>query len=250
MVNAKVVLNMAKTFAIVVLVTVFGLWLIKALNISYPVSLSLTNRSGEFSVTGEGKVDVIPDTAYVDVGFTVDRIESVDQVQKLIDTTSQKVTERLVKLGIAVDDIKTSAYSIYPAYDYTNGRNTPAGYSGNVSISVKCRDVSLLGKVIQEAASAGANRVDGARFAVDDPAKAREEARLKAIDNAREQAAKIAQSIGLTLGKVVNMTESTSGADMAVAFAQSLEGKGGDCAQLSPGSQTVTSVVTLYYEKL
>src|SRR3989344_4984068 len=43
------------------------LFLVNFFNISYPISVSSRTVSGELSVVGEGKVDVVPDTATIQV---------------------------------------------------------------------------------------------------------------------------------------------------------------------------------------
>ena len=88
---------------------------------------------------------------------------------------------------------------------------------------------------------------------VDDPAKYRAEARKKAIDNAKEQANKIASDLGIKLGKIVNISESSPDSAVPVYAlkdaAMSRGAGGGGNAAIEPGSQTITSVVTLYFEK-
>lgn len=108
---------------------------------------------------------------------------------------------------------------------------------------------------MSEGTANGANQVQGTRFVVDEPNKYRAEAREKAIKNAKEQAAKIAQDLGIRLGKVVNLIETTPGTYDGQLEAKMLTSSGGVGAggqydtDFQQGSQTVTSVVTLFFEK-
>lgn len=241
-----------RTVVTVAAIIIVSLLLIKLLNISYPVSITSTSRSSELAVVGEGKVDVIPDRAYVDVGITVDNATSVSAAQKSINTINNEIVKQLKTIGIQKGDIKTSNYSIYPNYIYEGSQNVLDGYNGNVTISVTVKDTNNVGKVIEQATAAGANQVQNTRFVVNDPAKYREEARAKAIQNAKEQAQKLASSLGITLGKVVNIVESSPGGGVIPMM---FEGKamngggGGGAPDMQAGSETITSVVTLYFEK-
>ena len=225
-----------------------SLWLIKFFDISYPISLTTRTVSGELAVVGEGKVDVVPDTASVQAGITAEG-KTVQEVEGKINEINNKIVSALERLGIDKKDIKTSNYSINPSYDFTpNGRNNISGYTGNASLVITVRKQELVSQVITAATEAGANQVYNSGFTVDDPSKYREEARNKAIQNAKEQAQKLSKELGIKLGRVVNIVESTPGPDRIVPFLRSEAGLGG-APDLQPGSQTITSVVTLYFEK-
>lgn len=236
--------------AFLVLIT---LALIRILDLSYPISVVNTNRSAELSVVGEGKVDVVPDTAYVEVGVTVNNTQTVDQAQNEIDGTNKKIIDSMQKLQIPKQDIKTSNYSIYPNYSYEGNQNKITGYNGNVTITIKVKDTNTVQRVIEEASKAGANQIQGARFSVENPDKYREEARNKAIDNAKSQAEKLSKNLGIKLGRVVNIIENSSNGgpmpyyDKAMAIPEA-NGRGGGPV-IEAGTQTVSSVVTLYFEK-
>lgn len=243
--------NFPGNFLAAVMLTILGLLTIKIFNISYPMTIVSTTRSSELAVVGEGKVEVTPDTAYVDAGITVDKMPSVAEAQKKIDETNNKIINALREIGIERADIKTSNYSINPNYTYVNNENKLDGYNGNATITIKSRNPQMASKVIEAATGAGANQIQGSRFVVDKPEIYREEARNAAIKNAKDQAEKIAKNLGVKLGKVTNIVESSSN-DLAYSKALPLSGGGmggGGGVNIEPGSQTVTSVVTLYFEK-
>lgn len=240
------------TLFMVMIFAFFLLVLIKLFNVSYPVQVTNTNKSSEFSITGEGKVEVVPDTAYVDLGITVTNAASVEQAQKTIDQTNNQIIAAMQKLNIPKTNIKTSNYSIYPNTLYDGSENPRiAGYNGNVTITIKIKGTELTSQVIQEATKAGANQVQGTRFEVANPSAYREKARAEAIANAKEQAQKLAKELGIPLGKIVNIVEYSPSNTIPPMYdmkaANSLGGGGGP--MIEAGSQTITSVVTLYFEK-
>lgn len=245
--------------------TVFGIFavalvfliVVKGLNVSYPLAVQVSTVSGELAVVGEGKVDVVPDTALADVGITVANEPTVEAVQQQINTTNNAIIEALGKLNVPKKNITTSNYSVYPNYTYDNsgGPGTITGYAGNVTISIKLNDTNKLSEVIEAATNAGANQIYSTQFIVENPETYREQARNKAIQNAKEQAAQLAKSLGIRLGKVVNVVESNSSTPGVLAAEQAYRGGGlgGGAGVPQPdfqtGTQTVTSTVTLYFQK-
>lgn len=224
------------------------LFLIKFFDLSYPLAITTTTRSTELAVVGEGKVEVVPDTVYVDAGITVDNVASVEEAQKTIDEVNNKLISAMKDLGIKKEDIKTSNYSLYPSYTYKDDTRGITGYSGNATVTIKVGDAKLASQVMTKATEAGANQIHGTRFVVDKPEKYREEARLVAIENAKSQAEKLAQKLGIRLGKIVNMVESSP--DRVYPFyANEKSAPGGGGPVIEPGSQTITSTVTLYFER-
>lgn len=230
---------------------VFALWLIKALNISYPLEVKTSTVSSELAVVGEGKVDVTPDTVYIDAGVSVSNVPTADEAQKAISEINNKIIAAMKKLGLEEKDISTSNYSVSPNYSYKRDEEKKiTGYNGSATLTIKVKDKDLASKVIVEATNAGANRIHGARFVVDKPEKYREEARNKAIQNAKDQAQKLAKTLGIKLGKVVNIVESSPGSPVYRTLrTTAVEDLGGGGPELEPGSQTITSTVTLYFEK-
>jgi uncharacterized protein YggE len=244
------------TYSSFLVITFLILFLIKAFNVSYPLDITITNttKSTELAVVGEGKVEAIPDTIYVTAGIVVNKASTAENAQADMDKVNNNIIEAMKILGIDKADVKTSGYNIYPSYNYRQeGGNTIDGYNGSASVEIKITDAKLATKVINEATKAGANQISGTRFVIDKPEKYREQARDMAISNAKDQAQKLAQNLGISLGKVTNMVESSPGninyeryASMDLALPKS---GGGGGPTLEAGTQTVTSTVTLYFEK-
>ncbi len=208
--------------------------------------------SGELSVVGEGKVDVVPDTAEVSAGIVVQDAKTVQDAEQKINEVNNKIIAAAIALGIPKENIKTSSYSINPNYGFgpPGVSATPTTYTGNATVTIKVKDANKVSGVITAATSAGANQVYNAGFSVDDPAKFREQARDKAIENAKQQAQKLASQLGIRLGKIVNIVESNTGSPipfMEKSLAAPLGG--GSAPNIEPGTQTISSTVTLYFER-
>ncbi len=232
-------------------VTIATLFVIKSFDLSYPLTIKTSSVSSELSVVGEGKVDVVPDSATINVGVVVNNMPSSEEAQKELAAQNNKILSAVKTLGIEKKDIKTTNYSVYPNYSYENNVSKISGYNGNATLSIKVRKIELLSKVIDEASKAGANEIQNTQFNVDSPSKFREQAREKAIKNAREQAEKMAKSLGIRLGRVTNIVESAGGGyPVPMMYAEKGMMSGGSGApSVEQGTQTITSTVTLYFEK-
>lgn len=247
-------LNKISVYLLGLVATFIFLLLIKTFNVSYPLNLMITNttKTTELSVVGEGKVEATQDTIYVDLGISVTNVSTAEDAQNKIDEVNNKIIAALKSLGVDKIDIKTSNYNITPAYSYLpNTENKISGYNGNAMVNVKLKDTKLATQVISRATEAGANQVTGTRFVVDKPEKYREEARNKAIENAKQQATKLAKELGISLGKVVNIVESSANQPYPVYERAMMGGapKIDEGPILEPGTQTVSATVTLYFEK-
>lgn len=247
----KIVTN----YTLFLVITIFFLWIINYFNISYPLTITQKQASGELAVVGVGKVDIVPDAASVDLSIIVNDAKSMDEAQNKINTINNSIVESVKQLGIESGNIKTSNYSITPNYDYSKGRiGIITGYNGNVTITIKVTDTTKLPQVIEAGTKAGANQVMGTNYMVDKPEKYQEQARQKAINNAKDQAQKLASQLGIKLGKVTNIVESTyNPVPMPITYSKEAMGMSGGISapapDLQPGTQTITSTVTLYFEK-
>jgi uncharacterized protein YggE len=246
--------NASRYFVFFALLTIF-LYGTRRLGLTLPVAITTSQVSSELSVVGEGKVDVTPDTLTIDVGITVEKEQSAEAVQNKLTEKNNSIVSAVKSLGIDEKDIKTSNYSVNPNYVYDLGKNRTDGFTGNVTVTIKTKKLDLAGKITQSATEAGATNIAGTRFSVENPEVFREQARDKAIANAKDQAQKLASSLGITLGRVTNIVESNQNSVPPIYFAEkavSLDsmGRGGAPApELQPGTQTVSSSVTLYFEK-
>lgn len=245
--------NIVVTYGLVLLLTIIALLVIKELNISYPLQVQTSTASGELAVVGEGSVDVTPDTAYVDVGITVADEPSATDVEGAINQANNAIVTALKEVGIPAKDIKTSNYTINPNYTYDGGGpGKITGYMGNATLSIKVSEKEKLAEVTQVALKAGANQILSTRYDIDNPEKYRKEARDKAIANAKDQANSLAQNLGIKLGRVVNIVESSPSDPSFFNKSFAMEGGaggGGPVPDFQAGTQTVSSVVTLYFEK-
>lgn len=203
------------------------------------------------TIEGQGKVRGIPDIATVNLGFTVEKKE-VRDAQKDNAVTMNKLIAGLKQLGIVAEDMQTTDYSIYPQYDYLkDGGQKLRGYTVTQNVTVKIRDLSRVSDVLAQAGNLGLNQVGGIQFTMDEPEALRQQARVKAMQNAQTKASELARIAGVRLGRVVSFSENVGGGypmPMYAAKAYDGVGMGGGAPEIQAGSQDVVVNATVTYE--
>lgn len=237
--------------AILVVFTVFGLVLIiNGIKDNGYIGQSTEYRK-TISISGEGKVLVKPDIGQVSLSV-VTQAPTVSKATSDNNDKMNAINQAMKDMGISEDDLKTTSYNISPNYQYSNGKSTIIGYQIAQALEVKIRDLDKTSQILDKAASLGANQVGSLSFTVDDPEKAKEEAREKAIDNAKEKAGSLAKLLGITLGRVVGFDESSGGTPPVPVYNDML-GKGGgseiaSAPVVQTGQNEITVDVNLQYE--
>jgi uncharacterized protein YggE len=171
------------------------------------------------SVSGEASVSVAPDLAQVDGGVTSEA-KTAREASDANNAAMGKVLLALKGAGIDEKDYQTSRLSLQPQYAQpTPGRTVApqiSGYRASNRVTIKVRDVTKVAAVIDTLVGAGANEVGGINFIVTQASKALDEARAKAVADARRKAEIYAKAAGVTLGEPLSISE--EGAAPPVVF--------------------------------
>jgi hypothetical protein len=170
------------------------------------------------SVSGEASVSVAPDLAQVDGGVTSEA-KTAREASDANNAAMGKVLLALKGAGIDEKDYQTSRLSLQPQYAPAQpNRSTPqiTGYRASNRVTIKVRDVSKVASVIDTLVGAGANEIGGINFIVTQASKALDEARAKAVADARRKAEIYAKAAGVTLGEPLSISE--EGAAPPVVF--------------------------------
>ena len=177
--------------ALIATATILAVVLVTRYISPIPISVTQTTTQKEaaFQATGTSSISTVPDKVEVVLGISRKETDiklAQSRANEIINTINQKLGEA----GIPKSDIKTQNYSIYPNYDYQN----IVGYSVDVSLLVSMTDFAKVNQVIDMATAAGANQIGSIRFTLSEEKEkqVREEARQKAIDDAKENAQELA----------------------------------------------------------
>lgn len=172
----------------------------------------VSNQPWTVQVPGEGRMAYTPDVAKVALGVQVDRVSNAEQAMKELNDKIANIIKAVKDQGIADSEIKTENYNLNPITDYINGRPVTSGYSANEQLLVTIKDISdnaRVGKVISAATGAGANQVNNISFELSNMSQIKQEARIKAILDAKTKAQDLSQKTGVKLGKIVGWWENS-----------------------------------------
>jgi len=225
--------------------------------------------SNTITVSGEGESFAVPDIATFSFTVTEEGATSAAAQEKATEKIND-ATAYLKEQKIDEKDIKTIAYNIYPKYEYETqacpvsssgisypcvpGKQKLVGYETSQTISVKVRDTKVAGDLLVGIGKVGISNVSGVDFTVDDDNAIKDEAREKAIVQAREHAEVLAKQLGVRLVRVVSFNENGSPYYYAYDSKVALEagGRGGATPSVAPdlpvGENKYTSNVTVTYE--
>jgi len=209
------------------------------------------NAPQDIMVSGTGKAYAKPDIAVVNFGVQTEALKSQDAVDQN-NTKMNAVTKAIKDLGVADKDIQTTAYNLNPVYDWTqNGGRRFKGYSLNQQITVKIRNFDKINDILDKATVAGANDVGQLQFTVDDMEKVKAQARQEAIAQAKVKAQEMAKEAGLSLGRLVNVSESYGGGYPAPMYATAMDVGGAEksvAPNVQAGQMEVNVSVNLTYK--
>lgn len=221
-------------------------------------------------VSGDGQVTATPDLATVDIGVMT-QASTAEQAKDQNNTKINAVIAFIKQQGIATADITTSQINLYPQQGYGGVMVVPGGpispstpkitgYQGEQTVTVKVhgvdKDESVLAKILDGSVNAGANEVDGVNFTFDQTTlnSLQQSARQQAIDNAKSKAQGLAQEAGLSLGKVVSISETNTSGIVPMPFAlNSAMGSAGGTStsvapDVQPGTQDITESMSVTFE--
>lgn len=167
-------------------------------------------------VGGTGEIALSPDIALIRLGVETTS-PSVTEARDEAATAMDAVVTAVKNNGLTDEDIQTTSFNIWPQYDrqevMTNGVRSSVrvltGYTVSNSAVIKVRDLDTVGTIIDDVVDAGgdAGRINGIDFSIEDPGAYTTQLREDAVNSALENAQHFATLTGVTLGKLVYVTE-------------------------------------------
>jgi hypothetical protein len=159
--------------------------------------------------------------------------------------------EALKAAGVPEEEIKTSRFSISPTRDWIDGRLSDKvvfEVNNQITFTLDLADEMDIGAFLDAAVGAGANTVESVTFALQDPKPVQEEALVEAVVDAMGKAGVISQAAGVSLGRVLSISE---GGYSPIPMAESRAYLAADASAMTPivpGDVMVTATVTITYE--
>lgn len=167
-------------------------------------------------VSGEGEMYLAPDIAVVTLGV----VREEDTARAALDANSEamkSVVAAMKEAGIEGKDLQTSRFSIQPRYIYPKTKRDGqqeapriVGYTVSNQLTIRIRDLSKLGSILDTAIGLGVNNDGNIQFTNDDPSAAISTARENAMKDARKRADTLASAAGVKLGQILEISENFS----------------------------------------
>ena len=202
------------------------------------------------AVTGEGKVEMAPDMAMLSLGVMTQADTAAAALKANSDGLSGAL-DRLKAAGIEGRDIQTSGLSLHPNIDYSSTGREPQvrGYTASNMLTVRLRDLSVLGQTLDAVVTEGANTLNGLSFGLQNPDEATDEARRRAVADAAHKAALYAEAAGVTLGRIVTISEQGNyGGPQPMMMAEARLAKDAGSVPVASGEISIGATISVVYE--
>lgn len=260
----KMVWNYAKIFVIVLTIFV-GIKAVAALK-EYSYIGAGTPAVNIVTVSGKGEIMAKPDIA--DFTFSVsEEGKTAKEAQDKATAKSNAAIDEVKAAGVEDKDIKTISYNLSPKYEYgqsicpmsssgsypcRQGKQVITGYILNQTIEVKVRKIDDASPLLTKITAKGVSNISGINFVLDDQDALLDQAKTKAISDAKNKAKTLAKQLGVKLGRIISFSENNGGPIYyAKGYATDAMGAGTSQSippELPAGENTITSNVTITYE--
>ena len=215
--------------------------------------ISRNTIQNTISVTGDGSIKVLPDEGFIDIAVAIEKQttqEAVDENSKI----SLKVTQAIETTGAENLKIQTTSYDLSPMYDYSQENKPPKIYAYRATTVIEARttDLKKIGEIIAKSTEAGASSISSIGFDLTKETKSlsKNSALAEATKDAQGKAKAIADSMGLTIDKVLYISEGSTafqGPIMASAETKMAADQQVAAPVIFPQEMEVTSTVNIVY---
>ncbi|MCV3764694.1 SIMPL domain-containing protein [Rhizobium sp. TRM95796] len=201
------------------------------------------------SVSGEATAALVPDMALVNLAVV--RTEAT--ARAALDGSNKAmadVLDAMKKAGVSERDLQTSGFFIQPQYDYSGENNGGPpklmGYQVGNTLTVRLRDLSKLGVLLDTAVTLGVNQGGDIRFLNDKPEAAIDKARAEAVRDALAKAKILAEAAGVGLGEVLEIADNAAVSEPVPMARMAMAAKeSADAVPVAAGENTYRASVSV-----
>ncbi len=196
------------------------------------------------SVSSTGTVKVTPDAVRLNASVSAIAKVSKDALSNANIAASKFRTAILVN-GIDKKYLSSTTLTVYPEYNYTqDAGNVLIGYRASQSFEVIIRNAAKAGEIVDAVVSSAGDAlyINGVTPFVYDNTKATEAARVSAVKNAKAKATSYAKLLGVNIGKIIYLQESSAPSSYPIAMAQAKSDAG--ATEIDLGQQDISVSVS------
>ena len=196
------------------------------------------------SVSSTGTVKVTPDT--VRLNASVSAIAKVSkEALANANVAASKFRTSILANGIDKKYLSSTSLTVYPEYNYTQETgNVLTGYRASQSFEVIIRNAAKAGEIVDAVVSSAGDAlaINGVTPFVFDNTKATEAARTDAVKNAKAKAASYAKLLGVKIGKIIYLQESSAPSSYPISMVQAKSDAG--ATEIDLGQQDISVSVS------
>lgn len=167
---------------------------------------------GYIAVNTSSEAEMSPDVAEISFSVKTTDTKSMQKATASNKEISEKVYSELKALinPATGDYIKTSNFNASPVYSYNGSKRTLDKYEVSNRVTVHTKSIDKVGKMIDNAITAGATNVDNLNFSLSNYDSQCDDLISKASKKAYKRADSIAKSMNSTLAGISNVSTSCS----------------------------------------
>ncbi|MCL6220087.1 SIMPL domain-containing protein [Zunongwangia pacifica] len=195
------------------------------------------------TVTGEGKVMVVPDQVTINSRIETEGLDPTD-VKKENDKIANSIFKYLKSQGVPEKNIQTEYMNLNKRTDYNTKEET---YVANQSISIKLDDLKNYEKIMQGLLKNGLNRINGVEFSSSKIEEYQKEARKKAVLDAKQKAEDLVEALDQKVGKAVMISENGGNIYPVMQMAE-MKSSRADQQTIAPGEMEIGVNVNISFQ--
>jgi hypothetical protein len=159
----------------------------------------------QISVSGEGKIKVIPDQVFISIAVETKGTNATD-VKRQNDATIEKVIQFITKFKVPKADFKTKSIALNPQYDYEKKKHN---YNATQTIEILLKNTADYDALMDGLVEAGINRINLVEFKSSKLEEYQSEARKLAMKYAKSKAEDYVSVLNQKVGKALTITDNS-----------------------------------------
>jgi len=207
------------------------------------------------TVSDSGVIYVKPDLGLI----TASVITEAKTVTEAMTENTQRMNEVISNLkeqGVEERDLQTISFNIQPRYEWREvthlhpqGQRILVGYDVIQALRIKIRNLERIGSIIQVATDGGANQISDFQLTIDNQDVFRAQAREKAINEAKNNAKRLADQLGVRLIGISSFKEGNVTPFSPQVFQMEAREMGGnEVVQIEGGENRIEVLVYITYK--
>ena len=219
-----------------------------------PALSAENNQIATISLSATGTAEVAPDMAVLNLEV-LREAKTARQALSANNKAMGGVIKALKQIGIAQKDLQTANFNIYPRYrpQKSNVRDNSGpqiiGYAVNNGLTVRIRDLTILGPVLDKVVTLGVNSGGNVQFLNQDSTEAIAKARARAMKNAMAKAQTLIWAAGVKLGDIMSISEGRqNNRPVPVAMARVAQRSAAESVPLATGENSYSVTVNVSWK--